>query len=155
MSSHCWCESSQRNNNVQFFFAHPNTKYIPVSHSVGMRKRGLTAIIPRGGGGRGHSDFSWHVRPVPLKNHLPEWSLSWKSIPLFEWQIVKNILPHHFFLRLLWKKYLFLHVCRFRYPRLIECCKPLSLPQKYPFTQMCGRTCLPTQVLSGPSGNHT
>ena len=57
-----------------------------------------------------------------------------------------------FYIRFLWKKYPFLHFCRsrFRYPNWVICQSNSTPSKKYPFIQISGRICLPTQVPSGP-----
>ena len=75
---------------------------------------GTPEKLSRGGG---HSEFSWVSMCVRhmWKTTLIVWSLSWIFILLFEWLTVKNTLFGTILVKILWKRYHFLHFCRFRY----------------------------------------
>ena len=82
---------------------------------------------------------------------MSEWSLNWKIIHLLSIRLEKKKLSGTILFKIFCEKiymYLFSHFCRFRYLIKWVIWVTQLAPKKYTFTQISGRTCLPTQVLS-------
>ena len=66
------------------------------------------------------------------KTVLSEWYLSWKVIPLSEWQTLKTPFLASLYSRILWTIYPFSYFYRFRYPNWVIWVSQLA-PKKVPF----------------------